>query len=423
MTVKFQSIKGMHDILMDSTPHWQAVEKRIINILERYGYQEIRFPVVEKTDLFSRSIGELTDIVSKEMYTFVDQGEDSLTLRPEGTASCVRAVLQHSLLQQNVLRLWYLGPMFRREQPQKGRTRQFHQIGVEVFGLDGPDIDAELIIMSARMWRDLGIHDLVLQINTLGTAAARQKYRQVLVEYFNDHKQQLDADSRNRLDKNPLRILDSKNPVMQELIAHAPGMDAYMDSESIDHFSGLQELLRAADIKFQINPRLVRGLDYYSKTVFEWITDRLGAQGAICAGGRYDGLVEHFGGKPTPGTGFALGLERLIELIDKSTGAHNSQDPHVYFILAGEQATAAGIRLAEQIRDQLPVRLLLHCGGGSFKSQFKKADKSGARLALILGETEINNRTIGIKPLRKDAPQTDIHWDGLIPALQRELDL
>ena len=421
MQAKIQSIKGMHDVLTDATPCWQSVENRIIDILERYGYQEIRFPVVEKTELFSRSIGEYTDIVSKEMYTFTDQGSDSLTLRPEGTASCVRAVLQHSLLQQNILRLWYIGPMFRREQPQKGRTRQFHQIGVEVFGLEGPDIDAEIIMMSARMWRDLGLNDLVLQINTLGTAAARQNYRRVLIEYFKDNRQQLDADSLRRLDNNPLRILDSKNPAMQDLIRNAPVMDAYMDNESIDHFSGLQELLSAANIRFEVNPRLVRGLDYYSKTVFEWITDQLGAQGTVCAGGRYDGLVEHFGGKPTPATGFALGLDRLVELIDDSHSPTERKNPDVYFINAGGQSTAVAFRLAEQIRDQLPVRVLMHCNGGSFKSQFKKADKSGARFALILGETEIKNKTIGIKPLRTDAAQTDVDWDGLIPALKRVL--
>jgi histidyl-tRNA synthetase len=413
----------MHDILMEATPRWQSVESRIINILERYGYQEIRFPVVEKTELFSRSIGDLTDIVSKEMYTFVDQGDDSLTLRPEGTASCVRAVLQHSLLQQNILRLWYIGPMFRREQPQKGRTRQFHQIGVEVFGPEGPDIDAEIIIMSARIWRDLGLKDLVLQINTLGSAAARSKYRQVLIDYFNDNRSQLDADSLKRIDKNPLRILDSKNPAMQDLIRNAPGMEAYLDDESTEHFSGLKELLATADISFEVNPRLVRGLDYYSKTVFEWITDRLGAQGTVCAGGRYDGLVEHFGGKPTPATGFALGLDRLVELIDVRHDAIETKGPDVYFITASDKSTAAAFLLAEQIRDQLPVRVLTHCGGGSFKSQFKKADKSGARVALILGETEIDRKTIGIKPLRTDTAQSNIAWNELIPALKRELGL
>ncbi|MBF8268784.1 MAG: hisS [Gammaproteobacteria bacterium] len=421
MTDRIQSIKGMHDILTDDTSRWRAVENRIIHILERYGYREIRFPVVEKTELFKRSIGEATDIVSKEMYSFTDQGDDSLTLRPEGTAGCVRAVLQNSLLQQNALRLWYMGPMFRREQPQKGRTRQFHQVGVEVFGLEGPDIDAEIILLSARIWRDLGVPGLVLQLNTLGTSVARQNYRRVLVDYFTANQDQLDADSRNRLQNNPLRILDSKNPAMQELIGNAPVMTDHLDPESSAHFSALQALLTGADIKFVVNPRLVRGLDYYNKTVFEWSTDRLGAQGTICAGGRYDGLVEHFGGKPTPAIGFALGLERLVELV--GVVATHADGPDVYFIVAGEHAVAAGISLAERIRDQLPVRVVLHCGGGSFKSQFKKADKSGARLALILGEAEVKQEMIAIKPLRQDAPQVEVGWDGLIPALQLALGL
>ena len=423
MTDRIQSVKGMHDILTDATPGWRAIEDRIINILDRYGYREIRIPVVERTELFKRSIGEATDIVTKEMYSFTDQGEDSLTLRPEGTAGCVRAVLQNSLLQQSALRLWYMGPMFRREQPQKGRTRQFHQIGVEVFGLEGPDIDAEIIMMSARIWRDLGVPDLVLQINTLGTPAARQNYRRVLVDYFTANQDQLDTDSRNRMLKNPLRILDSKHPAMQELIRNAPGVEDHLDAASLAHFTGLQALLTGANIDFVVNPRLVRGLDYYSKTVFEWTTDRLGAHGTVCAGGRYDGLVEHFGGKPTPATGFALGLERLVELVGAAATNTDPAGTDVYFILAGEHAVTAGFRLAEQIRDQLPVRVLLHCGGGSFKSQFKKADKSGARLALILGESEVDREYIAIKPLRHDEPQTEVRWDGLIPALKLALEL
>ena len=411
----------MHDVLMDATPRWRAAENSIIEIMERYGYREIRIPVVEKTDLFKRSIGEDTDIVAKEMYTFTDRGDDSLTLRPEGTAGCVRAVLQHSLLEQGgVLRLWYHGPMFRREQPQKGRTRQFHQVGVEAFGAEGPDIDAEIIIISARIWRELGVPDLVLQLNTLGTAASRQNYRRVLVDYFTTHLAQLDDDSRNRLQHNPLRILDSKNPALQDLIEHAPGVEDYLDEESRSHFAGLQTLLREAQVEFVINPRLVRGLDYYGKTVFEWTTDRLGAQGTICAGGRYDALVEHFGGKPTPAIGFALGLERLVELLE-ATGQQPVTIPDVYFILAGERAITAGFKLAEQIRDHLPIHVLLHCGGGSFKSQFKKADRSGARLALILGDTEVERETIAIKTLRKDGLQTEVHWDSLIPALKQAL--
>jgi histidyl-tRNA synthetase len=412
----------MHDILMDDTPRWRAAENRISSILERYGYQEIRIPIVERTELFNRSIGEATDIVSKEMYSFTDQGADNLTLRPEGTAGCVRAVLQNSLLQQNVLRLWYGGPMFRREQPQKGRTRQFHQIGVEVFGPGGPDIDAEIIIMSARIWRELGVPDLQLQINTLGTAAARQDYRRALVDYFSASPGLLDEDSRNRLHRNPMRILDSKNPAMQDLIRKAPGIETCLDAEAREHFSGLQELLLAAGVEFIINPKLVRGLDYYGKTVFEWISDRLGAQGTVCAGGRYDGLVEHFGGRPTPAVGFALGLERLLDLLPAAGGSTVPAGPEVYFIVSGARALTAGFNLAEQLRDRLPVRILMHCGGGSFKSQFKKADKSGARLALILGDTEVDGKKIGLKLLRQDGVQTDVGWHDLIAAVQQALE-
>lgn len=410
----------MHDILPDATPSWQFVEGKIIDVMERYGYQEIRLPIVEKTDLFRRSIGEYTDIVTKEMYTFTDQGEDSLTLRPEGTAGCVRAGIQHALLQQNALRLWYAGPMFRREQPQKGRTRQFHQIGVEVFGLEGPDIDAEIIIMSARMWRDLGVNDLELQINTLGSPESRKAYREVLIEYFSDNMDMLDDDSRGRLQNNPLRILDSKKKEMQKLIKSAPVMEEYLDNKSIEHFGGLKDLLEEVDIKYVINPRLVRGLDYYNKTVFEWITDKLGAQGTICAGGRYDGMVEFFGGKPTPAIGFALGLDRLVEIFD-STGKDKMKRPGIYFIVAGDRAVPAAFSLAENIRNKLPISVCMHCGGGSFKSQFKKADRSGAELALILGDTEVDSRTIGIKPLRRESRQTSVSWETLIPALKREL--
>lgn len=423
MADRIQSIKGMHDVLPDETPCWRAVENRIIDILQRYGYCEIRLPLVEKTELFRRSIGEATDIVSKEMYSFIDQGGDDLTLRPEGTAGCIRAVLQNGLLQQGALRLWYGGAMFRREQPQKGRTRQFHQIGVEAIGWEGPDIDAELIMLSARIWRDLGVTGLQLQINTLGTPASRQRYRKALVGYFTANQARLDADSRDRLHKNPLRILDSKNPAVQELINNAPGVDEFLDEASRTHFSRLRNLLSGAAIGFTVNHRLVRGLDYYDKTVFEWITDRLGAQGAVCAGGRYDELVEQFGGKPTPATGFALGLERLVELIARTGGQAAADHPDVFFITAGERAAAAGFRLAERIRDHMPIRVQTHCGGGSFKSQFKKADKSGARLALILGDAEAEKETIGVKPLRDNRPQTEVRWDELLIALKREFDL
>lgn len=423
MTDKIQSIKGMSDILPQSSELWQHVEKKILNIFGRYGYHEIRLPIVEKTELFKRSIGELTDIVSKEMYTFTDRDGDNLTLRPEATAGTVRAGLQHNLFQNNIQRLWYMGPMFRRERPQKGRSRQFHQIGAEVFGLEGPDIDAEIIIMSARLWKELGISDLDLQINTLGTITSRQLYREVLVEYFSDNIDRLDEDSRKRLDRNPLRILDSKNPEMSSLINSAPDMKDYLDSESEDHFADLQKYLNAVNVNFEVNPKLVRGLDYYTKTVFEWVTSKLGAQGAVCAGGRYDGLVEHFGGKPTPGVGFALGLERLVELFAESNPGGITRPPDIYFIAAGDTVIAKALQLAEDIRENSPFRVLVNCGGGSFKSQFKKADKSGASLALILGDTELEKETIGIKHLRQESTQTEVPWDQLIMRLEQELRL
>jgi histidyl-tRNA synthetase len=424
LTEKIQSVKGMHDILNDSTGDWQYLEKTIQTVLSRYGYEEIRTPLVEKTELFERSIGEATDIVSKEMYTFPDRNDQRLTLRPEGTASSVRSLMQHGLYQNNPLRLWYCGPMFRYERPQKGRTRQFHQIGAEVYGLNGPDIDAELIAMSARFWKELGITGLQLQLNTLGTNAARQVYREVLVEYLGDNEADLDEDSRVRLLKNPLRILDSKNPEMQALINDAPSMADYMDEESIDHFDGLKQLLDEINIAYTVNPRLVRGLDYYSKTVFEWLTDQLGAQATVCAGGRYDGLIEHFGGKAIAGIGFAMGLERLVELMGSSEGRKNQQKPHVYLIIAGEETVTTGFKLAEQLKNELKeLKLLMHCGGGSFKSQFKKADKSGAQLALILGEDELQKQTISLKPLRKEGDQTEVSWEKLAEVLRTELEL
>ena len=423
MSAKIQSVRGMNDILDDATPRWRFLEQRMQDVLDRYGYREIRLPVIEQTGLFERSIGEDTDIVSKEMYTFTDRNGDSLTLRPEGTAGCVRAVLQHSLYNGNPLRFWYMGPMFRRERPQKGRTRQFNQIGVEVFGPEGPDVDAELILMCARMWRELGLEGITLQINSLGTPAARLRYRDVLVEYLTDHADQLDDDSRVRLRRNPLRILDSKNPEMQSLINSAPALDAYLDDESQQHFRELQDILKAAGVGFEVNPRLVRGLDYYAKTVFEWITDRLGAQGTICAGGRYDGLVEVFGGKPLPAAGFAMGLERLVEVMG-ADAAGPDPAPHIYFICAGEHTASAGFALAERLRQELPpLKLVMHCGGGSFKSSFKKADRSGAELALVLGEQELEHKIIGLKYLRQDAPQQQVSWDGLVPLLRAELGL
>ena len=396
----------MNDILPAESSSWQYLEDTLREVMHAYGYREIRLPLLEKTELFKRSIGEVTDIVEKEMYTFDDRNGDSLTLRPEGTASCVRACMQHGLLHNQVQRLWYAGPMFRHERPQQGRYRQFHQIGVEAFGMDGPDIDAEVIFMSARMWERLGLKDTVLQINSLGTLTARADYRESLVSYFREHESSLDEDSRRRLGSNPLRILDSKNPDMQTLIAAAPQLPDYLDDESRQHFSGLCALLDAAGVAYEVNPRLVRGLDYYTKTVFEWVTDQLGAQGTICAGGRYDGLVEYLGGKPTAAFGFALGLERLLALLVMGDTELPENHPHIYLVLSGQQAVQRGMVFAEQLRAALPdLRLQTNCGNGSFKSQFKRADKSGARVALVMGDDEAAEGTVVLKPLRQDTDQ------------------
>ena len=406
MAKTIQAVRGMNDILPGESSSWQYLEDTLRAVVHAYGYQEIRLPLLEKTELFKRSIGEVTDIVEKEMYTFDDRNGDSLTLRPEGTASCVRACMQHGLLHNQVQRLWYSGPMFRHERPQQGRYRQFHQIGVEAFGMAGPDIDAEIIFMSARMWERLGLKGAVLQINSLGTVAARADYRNALVTYLREHESGLDDDSRRRLESNPLRILDSKNPDMQPLIEAAPQLPDYLDEESRDHFSALCALLDAAGLAYEINPRLVRGLDYYSKTVFEWVTDQLGAQGTICAGGRYDGLVEYLGGKPTPAFGFAIGLERLLALLQAGDAGIPVNYPHVYLVLNGQQAVAQGMVFAEQLRSALPgLRLQSNCGNGSFKSQFKRADRSGASVALVMGDDEVSRGTVILKPLRSEAGQ------------------
>ncbi|MBL1142982.1 MAG: histidine--tRNA ligase [Proteobacteria bacterium] len=417
---KLQAVRGMHDILMHDTPRWQFLEETIQTILSQYSYQEIRLPIVEKTELFKRSIGDNTDIVSKEMYSFDDRNDSSLTLRPEGTAGCVRAGIEHGLFHNQTQRLWYSGPMFRHERPQKGRQRQFHQIGVEAFGFNGPDIDAEQILMCSRIWQALNLSDISLEINSLGTTESRSEYRTILVDYFSSHKNQLDEDSLVRLEQNPLRILDSKNPDMKSLIMGAPTLDEHLDTESADHFAGLKEILDGADIKYTVNPRLVRGLDYYGKTVFEWISNQLGAQGTVCAGGRYDGLVEHHGASSTPAVGFAIGLERLMELASFVNMPETT--PHVYLLISGEKSVKPGLLLAEQLRNQLPnIRILSHCGGGSFKSQFKKADKSGAQLALILGEDELDNNQLTVKYLRSDKPQTTVKWSELTNFLSTSL--
>ena len=409
MSRTIQSIRGMHDVLPDEAGRWQAFECIVRQLMPVYGYREIRTPAVEPTDLFCRSIGEVTDIVEKEMYTFEDRNGDRLTLRPEGTASCVRAGIEHGILHNQVQRLWYMGPMFRHERPQKGRYRQFHQFGVECFGIATPDIDAELIILTARLWRNLALDGIRLELNTLGSNAARAAYRNVLVDYFNSHRDALDEDSLRRLDSNPLRILDSKNPAMQSLIVAAPALMDYLDAESVDDFAVLKNYLDDAGIGYSINPRLVRGLDYYCKTVFEWVTDRLGAQGTVCAGGRYDGLVEQLGGRATPAAGFALGIERLLALCERDAAEIDHGGSDIYLLLQGGAASRSGLKLAERLRDEFPVlRLISNCGGGSFKSQIKKADKSGSRLALILGEHELAADTVAIKYLREDREQVSI---------------
>lgn len=404
----------MNDDLPGTTPVWAGVEATLRELLTAYGYSEIRLPIVEQTELFARSIGAVTDIVEKEMYTFADRNGDSLSLRPEGTAGCVRACLEHGLLHNQIQRLWYLGPMFRHERPQKGRYRQFHQIGAEAFGMAGPDIDAELICLTARLWQRLGIQEVTLQLNSLGSSAARLAYRDKLVAYLQAHLDELDEDSRRRLHSNPLRILDSKNPAMQPLITAAPRLIEQLDPESQQHFEGLRQLLEAAGIPYEINPRLVRGLDYYGKTVFEWVTERLGAQATVCAGGRYDGLVEQLGGRPTPAVGFAVGLDRLITLLIEAGYAGLNCGPYAYLVTVGEAAEARGLVLAEQWRDRLPeLRLQLNCGGGNFKTQLKRADRSGARLALLLGEDEVKAGDVTIKFLREEQPQQTLPQDRL----------
>jgi histidyl-tRNA synthetase len=414
--MKIQSIRGMNDLLPEQSATWQYLERTVAEVLASYSYREIRFPILEQTELFKRAVGEVTDIVEKEMYSFDDRNGDSLSLRPEGTAGCVRACTENGLLHNQTQRLWYTGPMFRHERPQKGRLRQFHQIGVEAFGLTGPDIDAELLLITARLWKALKIdHAVTLQINSLGTSADRASYRAALVEYLSARREQLDEDSQRRLDSNPMRILDSKNPDTQALLNQAPKLADFIDQESRDHFAQLCAVLDAASITYEINPRLVRGLDYYSKTVFEWVTSNLGAQGTVCAGGRYDGLVEQLGGKPCPGVGFAMGVERLVLLLDELGAVPDSvgQTVDIYLLAVGDVEQQALV-LAENLRSDCPnIRLECHCGGGSFKSQIKRADKSGAKIALILGEDEAAAGTVGVKYLREDRPQEAVAQSDL----------
>lgn len=423
MTNNIQAIRGMHDVLPEQTPLWQYAEHKLREVLSVYGYSEIRLPVLEKTELFKRSIGEVTDIVEKEMYTFDDRNGDSLTLRPEGTAGCLRACLEHGLLHNQVHRLWYYGPMYRHERPQKGRYRQFIQLGVETYGMSGPDIDAELILIMDRLWKKLGIRDKVrLQINSLGTIAERQVYRVVLVNYFKAHLDELDEDSLRRLETNPLRILDTKNPAMQQLVENAPELMAHLGEESLAHFNGLTAILDSLGVSYEITTRLVRGLDYYSKTVFEWVTDELGSQGTICAGGRYDSLIEQLGGKPNFAVGFAMGMERLLALVELAGNDPLERSIDVYMIRVGELAEKEGLRLAEEIRNEVPgLKLQVNCGGGSFKSQFKKADKIGAEYAIILGDDEVSRKELAIKSLRSEQGQKTFNQEQAIAFLQEFL--
>ena len=400
MSQSLQAVRGMNDILPEEAAFWELFEDAIRSWLKGYGYRPIRMPIVEPTPLFKRAIGEVTDIVEKEMYSFIDglNGE-ALTLRPEGTAGCVRAVIEHNLAARQTQRLYYMGQMFRHERPQKGRYRQFNQVGVEAFGFAGPDIDAELILMGARLWDDLGLDGIKLQLNSLGQANERAEHRTALIAYFEEHAELLDEEAKRRLYTNPLRILDSKNPAMQEMIVAAPKLIDYLGDESLAHFAGVQQVLRDAGLPFEVNPRLVRGLDYYNLTVFEWVTDRLGAQGTVCAGGRYDGLVEQLGGKPTPGCGFAMGVERLLTLMRESGGEAELEGLDVYLVHQGDAASRLAPRIAEGLRDQ-GIDVLFNCGGGSFKAQMKRADASGATFAVIIGDDEAAAGEVTLKSLR-----------------------
>jgi histidyl-tRNA synthetase len=420
--VNIKAIRGMNDVLPEVSGTWRCVESVIREVIESYGYREIRLPILEQTELFRRSIGEVTDIVEKEMYTFLDRNEESITLRPEATAGMVRAGSQHGLFHNQRQKLWTAGPMFRYEKPQKGRYRQFHQIDVEAMGYPGPDVDAELIIMSARMWQKLSLSRLKLEINSLGSPESRQKYRKTLVNYFSAVKSALDEDSIRRLEQNPLRILDSKNADMQAVIADAPVMLDYLDEESEKHFAALKTLLDAAGIAYDVNPRLVRGLDYYNRTVFEWVTDALGSQGAVCAGGRYDGLVEKLGGRATTAIGWAMGVERLVGLFEACGGTAPESNPDVYVVAVGDAALAKGFEVAEKLREAIEgARIDLNLGGGSFKSQLKRADKSGAEFAVILGDDEVAENRAGLKPLRTDEEQVLVGMDQVAQELSGRL--
>jgi histidyl-tRNA synthetase len=423
MANKITAIRGMNDIYATDAEAFDFLISSAEAVMHQYGYHSIRLPIVEKTELFARSIGEVTDIVEKEMYTFADRNGDSLTLRPEGTAGCVRAVIQNGLTHNQVQKLYYTGPMFRYERPQKGRYRQFHQFGVEVFGLAEAQIDAELIVLSARLWEQIGLENLELQINSLGSAEARAAYRDILVAYLNEHKAMLDEDSLRRLDSNPLRILDSKNPDMAELINKAPKLIDHLDEESKLHLDEVKAHLDDCGIEYVVNPNLVRGLDYYNRTVFEWVTTELGAQGTVCAGGRYDGLVEQIGGKATPAVGFAMGIERLVALLMDKELVPAQRQADVFVVLLGDNVTRPGMVLAESLREAFPLaNIQMNIGGGSFKSQFKKADKSGAAYAIVLGDQEVEQKIAAVKPLRDGAEQETIAWDDLVDYMQARIN-
>jgi histidyl-tRNA synthetase len=423
MSKGIQAVRGMNDVLPDEAAWWRDFEARVEPWLERYGYRNIRMPLVEHTQLFRRAIGEVTDIVEKEMYTWRDElnGED-LTLRPEGTASCVRAVIEHNLLYDGPKRLWYAGPMYRHERPQKGRYRQFHQYGVEALGFAGPDIDAELIVMCARLWRELGLGDIRLELNTIGSSEERARYRADLVRHLETHVDRLDGDARRRMHTNPLRVLDSKNPQVQEVVAGAPSLMGYLGEASLAHFEGLKRLLEAAGVPFVLNPRLVRGLDYYNLTVFEWVSNALGAQGTVCGGGRYDGLFAQIGGKPAPAAGFAMGNERLIALLREQSAERQLRVPDAYVVSQGDDTLPYALVLAEELR-AAGYAVVQHAGGGSFKSQLKRADVSGAWIALIVGEEEVRAQQVAVKPLRRTDPQFSVRRDEVVrgfgDALQR----
>ncbi len=414
MAKNLQAVRGMRDILPEQSPSWQHIETCARELFNSYGYNELRTPLIESTDLFKRGIGDATDIVEKEMYTFEDRNGDSLTLRPEGTAGCVRAAMQHGLLHNQQQRIWYIGPMFRHERPQKGRYRGFYQAGIETYGIASPDIDAEVIAIGARLWKKLGLKNIHLEINSLGSNQAREVYRDVLVSYFSQNQEQLDEDSKRRLHQNPLRILDTKNPEMKSLVDNAPDLLDYLDDESKEHFEGLKQRLDVIGISYTVNSRLVRGLDYYNRTVFEWITSELGSQGTICAGGRYDSLVTKLGGKETPACGFGIGIDRLQLLLEEQDLPIPNHAPHLYFVMLGNTAEIAGLKIAENLRESSPgLRIMVNNGSGSFKAQLKRADKSAADYALILGDNELENHQVIIKPLRQETQQASLALDKL----------